>query len=183
MKFCEIFTKIPLELPQHSQKPLFKCKKLVLNTTKCDLCLFPHKMCYKMVWKFCEIWKILLDLASRWAKFCEILSHIVRYGMYDHKETSEKISRECPPPSLRGREEKCERPVKHIRGYLMIKDFLRFFIKHTWWVLIRIASTHTRSLARTAAARWYKQWVKRNLQTESWIPGPSEWLGMDEWMS
>ena len=35
-----------------------------------------------------------------------------------------------------------------------------------------------RSLARTAAARSYKQWVKRNLQTESQIPGPSEWQGM-----
>ena len=31
IKFC---TK-----PQNSQKPLFKCVKLVLNTTKCDLCL------------------------------------------------------------------------------------------------------------------------------------------------
>ena len=37
---------------------------------------------------------------------------------------------------------------------------------------------HSRSLARTFAARSYKQWVKRNLQTESQIPGPSEWLGM-----
>ena len=35
-----------------------------------------------------------------------------------------------------------------------------------------------RSLARTSVARSYKQWVKRNLQTESQIPGPSEWLGM-----
>ena len=37
---------------------------------------------------------------------------------------------------------------------------------------------HPRSLARTFAARSYKQCVKRNLQTESQIPGPSEWLGM-----
>ena len=37
---------------------------------------------------------------------------------------------------------------------------------------------HLRSLARTSAARSYKQWVKRNLQTESQIPSPSEWLGM-----
>ena len=37
---------------------------------------------------------------------------------------------------------------------------------------------HLRSLARTSAARSYKQWVKRNLQTESQIPGPSEWLDM-----
>ena len=37
---------------------------------------------------------------------------------------------------------------------------------------------HPRSLARTSAARSYKQWVKRNLQTEIQILGPSEWLGM-----
>ena len=52
-------------------------------------------------------------------------------------------------------------------------------------VLIAYASSegsgepaHPRSLARTFAARSYKQWVKRNLQTESQIPGPSERLGM-----
>ena len=52
-------------------------------------------------------------------------------------------------------------------------------------VLIAYASSegscepaHPRSLARTFAARSYKQWIKRNLQTESQIPGPSEWLGM-----
>ena len=36
---------------------------------------------------------------------------------------------------------------------------------------------HPRILARTFGACTYKQWVKRNLQTESQIPGPSEWLG------
>ena len=40
---------------------------------------------------------------------------------------------------------------------------------------------HARSLARTFAARSYKQWIKRNLQTENQIPGPSEWLGMHRW--
>ena len=52
-------------------------------------------------------------------------------------------------------------------------------------VLIAYASSeasgepaHPRSLARTFAARSYKQRVKRNLQTESQIRGPSEWLGM-----
>ena len=52
-------------------------------------------------------------------------------------------------------------------------------------VLIACASSegsgepaHPRSLARTFAARSYKQWVKRNLQTENQIPGPAEWLGM-----
>ena len=40
-------------------------------------------MCCKMIWKFCEIWKVLWELAFRWAKFCEILSHSVRYGVYD----------------------------------------------------------------------------------------------------
>ena len=52
-------------------------------------------------------------------------------------------------------------------------------------VLIAYASSegsvepvHPRSLARTFAARSYKQWVKRNLQTESQIHDLSEWLGM-----
>ena len=52
-------------------------------------------------------------------------------------------------------------------------------------VLIAYASSegsgepaHPHSLARTSTARPYKQWVKRNLQTESQIPSPSEWLGM-----
>ena len=40
---------------------------------------------------------------------------------------------------------------------------------------------HPRSLARTFAARSYKKWVKRNLQTESQISGSSEWLGMRIW--
>ena len=34
------FTKISLELPQNSQKPLFKCKKLVINTTECCIYFF-----------------------------------------------------------------------------------------------------------------------------------------------
>ena len=48
-------------------------------------------------------------------------------------------------------------------------------------VLIAYASSegsgepaHPRSLARTFATRSYKQGIKRNLQTESQIPGPSE---------
>ena len=40
---------------------------------------------------------------------------------------------------------------------------------------------HPRSLARTFAARSYKQWIKRNFQTENQIPGPSEWLDMRSW--
>ena len=40
---------------------------------------------------------------------------------------------------------------------------------------------HPCSLTRTFAACAYKLWVKRNLQTESQIPGPSEWLGMRSW--
>ena len=52
-------------------------------------------------------------------------------------------------------------------------------------VLIAYASSegsgepaHSHSLFRTSAARSYKQWVKKNPQTESQIPRPSEWLGM-----
>ena len=55
-------------------------------------------------------------------------------------------------------------------------------------VLIAYASSegsgepaHPCSLARTFATRSYKQWIKRNLQTENQIPGPSEWLGMRSW--
>ena len=44
IKFCESFTKIILELPENSQKPLFKCKKVTINTTKCGLCLFLHNI-------------------------------------------------------------------------------------------------------------------------------------------
>ena len=49
IKFCEIFTKITLELPKNSQKPVFKYKKLVINKKKCDICLFLLKMCCKIV--------------------------------------------------------------------------------------------------------------------------------------
>ena len=34
IKFCEIFTKVTLKLPQNSQKPLLQCMKFVINTTK-----------------------------------------------------------------------------------------------------------------------------------------------------
>ena len=54
-------------------------------------------------------------------------------------------------------------------------------VKRIWFLShMRAAKVQAslRSLARTFAARSYKQWVKRNLQTESQIPGPSEWLGM-----
>ena len=55
-------------------------------------------------------------------------------------------------------------------------------------VLIAYASSegsgepaHPRSLARTFAARSYKQWIRRNFQTENQVPDPSEWLGMRSW--
>ena len=34
-----------------------------------------------MVWKFCEIWKSYGKRGPEGQKFCEILSHSVRYGM------------------------------------------------------------------------------------------------------
>ena len=36
-----------------------------------------------MVWKFCEIWKSYGKQGPKGSKFFEILSHSVRYGMYD----------------------------------------------------------------------------------------------------
>ena len=75
-----------------------------------------------------------------------------------------------------------------LHGTVPIKYFLEtlsFGPSQANLVLIAYASSegsgepeHPRSLARTFAACSYKQGVKRNLQTESQIPSPSEWLGM-----
>ena len=66
-----------------------------------------------------------------------------------------------------------------------LKDSLLFGPRQANLVLIAYASSegsgepaHPRSLARTSATRSYKHWVKRNLQIDSQIPRPSEWLGM-----
>ena len=74
---------------------------------------------------------------------------------------------------------------KHRILAVLIPTFLSFGPHQANLVLIAYASSegsgepaHPRSLARTSAARSYKQWVKRNLQPEREIPGPSEWLGM-----
>ena len=48
----------------------------------------------------------------------------------------------------------------------------------TIWTASGEFGTYPRSLARTFAARSYKQWIKRNLQTENQIPDSSEWLDM-----
>ena len=52
----------------------------MINTKKCDVCLFLHVLLdgLKILWDL----KILWEMASRCAKFCEILSQSVRYGMY-----------------------------------------------------------------------------------------------------
>ena len=68
------------------------------------------------------------------------------------------------------------------RGSFCHSDIL-LELTETYWTASSEFSTnhlceHLRSLARTSAACLYKQWVKRNLQTESQIPGPSEWLRM-----
>ena len=71
------------------------------------------------------------------------------------------------------------------RGHLILMDKRYIGPRQANLVLIAYASNegsdeplHPHSLARTSAARSYKQWVKRNLPTESQIPGPSERLGM-----
>ena len=78
-------------------------------------------------------------------------------------------------------------PVPVINKFQIVRHFESFSVgpRQANLVLIAYASSegsgepaHPRSLARTFAARSYKQWVKRNLQSESQIPGPSEWLGM-----
>ena len=59
--------------------------------------------------------------------------------------------------------------------------FSAYFLDHVkriWYLSPMQAAKVQASLARTFTARSYKQWVKRNPQTESQIPGPSAWLGM-----
>ena len=82
IKFCETFTKIAFKLPKGILKSSFSFNKLLTDTIKWDLCLLCHKISDKFIYKFCEIWKFFWELAFRWAKFCEVLSHSVRYGMY-----------------------------------------------------------------------------------------------------
>ena len=40
------------------------------------------------------------------------------------------------------------------------------------------ASLRIRAVSPEPLLPAHKQWIKRNLQTESQIPGPSEWVGM-----
>ena len=74
---------------------------------------------------------------------------------------------------------------RQLVGPKYMLNFLWYEPRQANLVLIACASSegsgepvHPRSLARTFAARSYKQWVKRNLQTESQISIPSDWLGM-----
>ena len=48
----------------------------------CDLFLILQKIAYLMLWKFCKIKKSSGKWGPEGTKFCEILSHSVRYGMY-----------------------------------------------------------------------------------------------------
>ena len=89
IKFCEIFTKITFELPNNSQKPLFKCKKHGINKLKSDLCLFFHQMCCKMVWKFMRVGKSYgnwLPGEKNSVRLCEIwhvrYSSIIKHPPY-----------------------------------------------------------------------------------------------------
>ena len=69
----------PWSSPTIVESWFFLCKKLVKTTTVCDICLFLHKICCKMVQKFCEIW---IFYGNCWI-LVRFLSHSMRYGMYD----------------------------------------------------------------------------------------------------
>ena len=78
--------------------------------------------------------------------------------------------------------------INELCSYTLMSTILKVGPRQANLVLIAYASSegsgepaHPRSLARTSTARSYKQWIKRNLQTESQIPGLSEWLGMRSW--
>ena len=82
----------------------------------------------------------------------------------------------------------------HLLPFRLLSNFTSFLfhlhlerVKRIWYLSPMWAAKVQASLRIRAAspeplaARSYKQWVKRNLQTESQIPGPSEWLGMRSW--
>ena len=77
-KFRDIF--ITLELSQYSLKSFFPAFRSLWKPESVDLCLFLYKICcgLKILWDLIFLW----ELPSRCAKFCEILSHSVRYGIY-----------------------------------------------------------------------------------------------------
>ena len=80
-KFCEIFLNITLELPHCSLKSFFYVRSL----WKPQLCVIYVYFFIKYIVKWSENslrFEFLWELLPRWAKFCEILSHSVRYGMY-----------------------------------------------------------------------------------------------------
>ena len=60
-------------------------------------------------------------------------------------------------------------------------------VKRIWYLSpMRAAKVHASLRIRAVSPEplllaQYKQWIKRNLQTENQIPGPSEWLGMRSW--
>ena len=132
--------------------------------------------------------------------FSKHFHHMKAYSMMDHDNTVlfwilnyiGKLENVAPQPIL---------SPKNIRyqtfaTYFQRISFQIIYKHHLKWywqngprqanlVLIAYASSegsgepaHPRSLARTSAARSYKQWVKRNLQTENQLPGPFECLGM-----
>ena len=54
----------------------------MINTIKCDLCLFPYKMCLKGSENYVRF-ENLMGIDFQKGKILEILSHSVRYGMYE----------------------------------------------------------------------------------------------------
>ena len=54
-KFCEVFFNITLELPQYSLKSFFLHARSMWQPQQFVINVFLHKICGKIVWKFCEI--------------------------------------------------------------------------------------------------------------------------------
>ena len=62
-----------------------------------------------------------------------------------------------------------------VQTFVLVMNNYMDRVKRIWYLSPMRAAKVQASLNHTVS---YKQWVKRNLQTESQIPGPSEWLGM-----
>ena len=118
----------------------------------------------------------------------EIWLQLAQYEMFKECRWGRRPTNTINSPmSLRLRWAKNPNKMRRSKQYIFgkIMTALTFGQRQANLVLIAYASSegsgepaHPRSLARTSAARSYRQWVKRNRQTESQIPGPSEWLGM-----
>ena len=116
------------------------------------------------------------DLSLRWAHILLVLScrgsYHVLFFLHNQRPKLKML-----PFFLLINVHVCMPSIEHTNTELNRHHYMDR-VKRIWYLSLMRAAKHPRSLARTFAARSYEQWVKMNLQRESQILGPSEWLGM-----